>query len=131
MAGRAVGYVRVSRGDEVAENQELKIREYCRSRGLDLLGVFRDEAVSGAVPCREREGFKAMLKFIEDNGVEHVVFLDITRLGRDMADNVSVIEELKKRGLTLHFVNQEFLNSINDPLFEKTTTSNILVVRRV
>ena len=116
---RAVGYIRVSREDEVVENQEIRIREYCSRKGLELVGFFKDEAVSGAVPCLEREGFKAMLKFVEDNGVRHIVFLDITRLGRDMADNVAVMQELKRRGLTLHFVNQEFLNSINDPAFEK------------
>lgn len=114
-----MGYVRVSREDEVAENQEIKIREYCDRKGLEVVGFFKDEAVSGAVPCFEREGFRAMMKFVEDNGIGHIVFLDITRLGRDMADNVAVIRELRRRGLTLHFVNQEFLNSINDPAFEK------------
>ena len=117
---RAVAYMRVSKEEEELENQRMKINEYAQKNGFSDVLFFSDEDVSGAVPCFDRKGFQEMLNFLRNNTeIKDIIFLDMTRLGRNMEDNLNVIKKLREDGYKLHFINQPFLSMINDPSFEK------------
>lgn len=105
---RAVGYVRVSTGDQTDSGlgltaQEERIRAYCTAAGLNLVAVVRDEGVSGSVPLHQRPGGQALERAIT-NGVGHVVALKLDRLFRDAEDALHQTRTWAERGIAMHLV---------------------------
>ncbi len=120
---RAVGYVRISQEDETPENQKLAIEKWAREHGLVIVGYFVDEAVSGAVPPRDRPKYKAMLEFTRDNQIKNIVFYDVSRLGRNLEETLYELKRLLEEGFNIYFVYPDFLNQINDPMMKKFVIS--------
>ena len=110
----AVGYARVSTEAEDVENQVKAIEEYAKASGIELIGVFKDIGVTGAMPAMEREGFKAMLNALANMPmVKAVIIYDISRLGRDMMDVIETYRHLTERlGLSVMFVKHPELNVV-------------------
>jgi site-specific DNA recombinase len=106
---KAVGYVRVS-SDEQAdsglslEHQETRIRHYSASAGLELVGIIRDEAVSGGKSLASRKGGAALLAMLADGSACHVVALKLDRLFRDAADALNQTAAWDKEGVGLHLI---------------------------
>ena len=100
---RAVIYARVSVASEDIDNQVETIRNWAGSNGYEVAGVFKDEAMSGASSPLEREAFRSMLKFCEDNGVRTILMLDLSRLGRSLPEAASAIKELYDKGYRIVF----------------------------
>ncbi len=95
-----IGYVRVSRVEENPENQMQAIRRFV---GEDKeIHFFVDIGVSGAVPAKKRRGFAEMLKFVhevrqmDDEEEINLYVYEISRIGRDMLDTVTMIRKLEK-----------------------------------
>jgi len=95
-----IGYVRVSIAEEKPENQMQAIRRFV---GADKdVKFFVDIGVSGVIPAKKRKGFAEMLKFIHEvrqqNGEEEInlYVYEISRIGRDMLDTVTMIRKLEK-----------------------------------
>ena len=120
---KAVGYIRVSQEDEKPENQRIQILEWARRNSFDVVGFFVDEAVSGATPPRERPQYKAMLEFCKNNGVNNIIFYDISRLGRNLEETLYELKTLLEEGYNTYFVYPDFLNQINDPMMKKFVVS--------
>ncbi len=120
---KAAAYIRISQEDETPENQRLAILEWASRQGLEVAGFFIDEAVSGAVPPRERPKYRAMLEFCRDNGVRNVIFYDISRLGRNLEETLYELKRLLEEGFNVYFVYPDFLNQINDPMMKKFVIS--------
>jgi len=95
-----VGYVRVSRVEENPENQMQAIRRFV-GEGKEI-HFFVDVGVSGAIPAKRRKGFAEMLRFIHEirqrNKEEEInlYVYEISRIGRDMLDTVTMIRKLEK-----------------------------------
>jgi len=95
-----IGYARVSRSDEIVENQIQAIKRFV---GEDKeIHFFVDVGVSGAIPAKRRKGFAEMLKFIHEirqQSKEEEINLyvyEISRIGRDMLDTVTMIRKFEK-----------------------------------
>ena len=95
-----VGYVRVSRVEENPENQMRAIKRFV---GEDKeIRFFVDVGVSGAIPAKRRKGFAEMLKFIHEvrrqneNEEINLYVYEISRIGRDMLDTVTMIRKLER-----------------------------------
>lgn len=106
---RAIGYVRVSTEEQAAEGvsleaQEARVRAYCAMRGLDLVEVVVDAAVSGGKPLHTREGGARVLRAVERREVAAVVALKLDRLFRDCADCLEVTRQWDRRDVALHLV---------------------------
>ena len=113
-----IGYVRVSRAEERPENQMLAIRRFIGEN--TQIRFFTDIGVSGAVPARKRKGFRQMLRFIfeirqQNNDEEINLYVyEISRIGRDMFDTVTMIRKLEKDfGVRVFSVSEkeQFLNT--------------------
>ena len=95
-----IGYARVSRSDEIVENQIQAIKRFV---GEDKeIHFFVDVGVSGAIPAKRRKGFAEMLKFIheirqvsKEEEINLYVY-EISRIGRDMLDTVTMIRKFEK-----------------------------------
>ena len=87
-----VGYARVSKNDEVIENQVRILIE----AGIEKEHIFTDDGISGIVSPMERVGFKKMIEFVKKNEVSTVYFYELSRVSRDLTDLLNIIRELDR-----------------------------------
>lgn len=90
-----IGYVRVSREDQNAENQIQVLLD----EGLHRDAVYVDH-ISGISPMQEREGFAKMMQFIQVHHGEPITLyvFEISRLGRSFLDTLSMVRTLEESG---------------------------------
>lgn len=80
-------YIRLSREDgdkqesESIGNQRKIMQRYIRENGLNLIGEYVDDGVSGTT--FDRPGFNQMIRDIENRKINMVITKDLSRLGRD------------------------------------------------
>jgi putative DNA-invertase from lambdoid prophage Rac len=101
---RAFGYVRVSSTRQVNEGESLAvqselIKAICVVEGLELVEIFVEEGVSGSKPLHERREGARLLSVVGRDDV--VVALKLDRMFRNVADAVTALASLKKRGVGL------------------------------
>lgn len=110
-----MGYARVSVRGEDVEVQVKAIEDYARGHGFELVGVFKDEAVTGASDPFKREAFKAMYKYCVDNGVKAILIYDLTRLGRSLVSAIEALKRLLEEGFQVYFIRHNVKADLNDP----------------
>lgn len=119
---KAVIYCRVSSDKQVRhghglDGQEARCAVYARERNLDVVKVFRDEAISGRV--ENRPAFNELIDFIEASEDGYVVIIDdLNRLARDVVVSRALKLLIKGSGSTLACVNFEFEDSPENEYFE-------------
>jgi len=123
-----VAYIRISRENENLENQKLALLEFAKQNGLEIKAFFVDKDVSGVIPPREREGYKSMLKYCEDNNVKIILFYDISRLARNVEEGLKEIIRLEEEGYTIYTTDRlfELLNQIQYKSLRKLILSSFL-----
>jgi DNA invertase Pin-like site-specific DNA recombinase len=103
-AGRTVGYCRVSTDSQAEDGQSLEVQRrqlegWAMQRGASLDQVAVEVGVSGAVPFNERpEGGKFWAELRKG---DTLVAAKLDRMFRSASDCLSVVEELKRRGVSL------------------------------
>lgn len=109
MTGSAIGYIRVSTGDQ-AENgvsldaQRDRIKAYATANELTLVDIVEDAAISGATPLSRRPGGETLGDLIKEHGAQHVIALKLDRLFRDAVDALSQTKQWEKNGIGLHLI---------------------------
>lgn len=109
MNKKAIGYGRVSTGDQAnhgisLEAQEESIRKYCEVRGLELVDVILEEGVSGGIHLSQRRKGKILLERMENEGIGNFVAVKLDRAFRSAIDALSQMEKFDKQGITAHFL---------------------------
>ena len=107
-SGRLIGYARVSTDDQTPALQLDALRR------AGVTEVFEDRGVSGTV--RDRPGLRRALAALQADDVLVVWKLD--RLGRSLADLITLITGLKERGCGFR--------SLSDPI-DTTTAGGMMV----
>lgn len=107
-ACRAVGYLRVSTDEQVAEGvslaaQEAAIRAYASLRGFDLVDVVIDAGVSGSKALAKRAGGQRLLDVLRRERVA-VISFKLDRIFRNARDCLAVTADWDRRGVALHLV---------------------------
>jgi DNA invertase Pin-like site-specific DNA recombinase len=102
----AVAYCRVSteeqaRGGVSLDAQAERLEAYCRSAGLHLVELVKEEGVSGAKRLDTRPGGKQLLPLVNWGKVQHIVALKLDRLFRDAQDALYQMGRFR-RGLASH-----------------------------
>lgn len=123
---RAVAYLRVSQEDENPENQKMKILEFAKTRGLEVVGLFADVDVSGTIPPRQRQQYRVMLEFCKLNGVNTIIFYDLSRLSRGVEEGLEELRRLAEEGFNFYFAGMDFLNYDIEPLMKKKIIMDFL-----
>lgn len=100
---QAVSYLRVSSVGQVAGDgfprQREAIQTYAERNGIQIVGEFRDEGVSGTTEHADREGFTALLERIAGNCVRVVLVERSDRLARDLLVQETLLNSLMKLGV--------------------------------
>jgi site-specific DNA recombinase len=84
------------------------------ARSLDEAHVFRDEGYSGA--RLDRPGLDALRDAVRDGAVEHIAVLSPDRLARRYAYQVLLLEEFRKAGCQVTFLQHPISDDPNDQL---------------
>jgi len=104
---KVAAYVRVStENDEQTSSYELQVNDFTdrinANPNWEFAGIYSDEGISGT----ELSHRKGMLQMIEDaraGKIQHILAKSIARFARNVVDCLSVIDELKKYGVGVHF----------------------------
>lgn len=104
---RAVGYCRVSTAEQVQgyglDVQRQRVLDFARDEGYELVGIYDDPAVRGALPLYEREGLTEALNVVREREadpfpVEALIVARFDRLGRDALESLLAEREFGKFG---------------------------------
>jgi site-specific DNA recombinase len=100
----ALLYIRVSTPEQADQvhnlpTQTRKVEDRCKSDGLPVLKTFVD---AESARTDERPQFQAMLEYCRNHRgkVTHVVFADLSRLARNIADQAITLAKFEKLGIT-------------------------------
>lgn len=101
---RLVGYGRVSTDDQAlsADNQRQMLAAYAAKQGLELIGPFIDEAISGGKPIRHRPQGSAMVDVLRPG--DRIVITKLDRGFRDTIDALQTVRDLREQGVEVIFL---------------------------
>jgi DNA invertase Pin-like site-specific DNA recombinase len=92
----AVGYVRVSTGEQTVLNQRMAIDRWASEKGFYIIYYFEDSAISGKIPATQRNAFKDMLEFLVQEKVDAVLVYELSRVGRTFWDTLDAIKAIER-----------------------------------
>lgn len=104
---KAVAYMRTSSSTNVGEGKDSEPRQraaiaaYAAAAGYEIVAWFYDAAVRGADSIDSRDGFVAMLEYIEVSGVRTIIVETANRFARDLMVQEVGFDMLRKAGITL------------------------------
>lgn len=93
---KAIGYVRVSSEEQAREGvslaaQRAQVRDFCKGRRWELVGVFADEGLSGK--GLDRAGLAEARRALEEHRATVLVVTKLDRLSRSVRDIFALVEE--------------------------------------
>ena len=100
----AVIYARVSSTGErqSTARQVADLTDYASRNGLEVVGVY-EEHISGAKRNEERAVLTECIEYAVTNGVEVVLFSELSRCGRAVWEVLDTIRTLKDNGINAYF----------------------------
>jgi DNA invertase Pin-like site-specific DNA recombinase len=104
MKKQGVSYVRVSRKDQVVENQLIQIRNYCEREGIEITEQYIDSGFSGK--DSNRPAFNRLMEDVRAGKVKLVVFSKVDRIGRSVKHLCDVLQEFRNRKIEVVFTSQ-------------------------
>ena len=101
---KAVIYARVSSTGErqSPSRQVADLTDYANRNGLEVVGVY-EEHISGAKRNEERAVLAECINYAVTNGVEVVLFSELSRCGRAVWEVLDTIRTLKDNGINAYF----------------------------
>ncbi len=104
---KAIGYVRCSTQEQSdsglgLEAQRKRIRAYATLKGLRLVDIIEDAAVSGGKPLASRDGGARLLEVLRQRRADSVVMLKLDRGFRNAGDCLTTVEQWERKGIALH-----------------------------
>ena len=104
---RVFGYSRVSTSEQADSGSSLatqrqQIAGYAMIKGWSVDEHFVEEGVSGSMPLADRPEGKRLLSMLGEGDV--IVSAKLDRAFRSAADALTVLEELKAQGVSLHLI---------------------------
>lgn len=102
---KVVILARVSTDKQEYNRQVVELTDYCGTKmGWDVAKVFTNK-VSGTKKNEDRSEIMEMLAYIEENKIDKVCVLEISRLGRNTLEALKVIELLNEKKICLFIKN--------------------------
>ncbi len=112
---RAVIYARFSSDRQSEDSIHAQVRaceEYAKQKGIRIIGVYKDEAISGRETKTElRREYQRMLRDLKKHTFDAILIHKYDRVARSLSEHVNLETKLKKEGIELIAVGQNFGNS--------------------
>jgi len=100
---KAVSYLRVSGKGQVdgggLPRQRATVAKYAKGHGLELVGEYTDEGVSGKRELEDRPGLADLFVRLRSNGVRVVVIERADRLARDLVVSEVILRQFRGLGV--------------------------------
>lgn len=112
-------YTRVSTQDQSTSRQ---VNDLKGVEGFDVVKVFSEKVSGFSKKIEERKQLQAMLRYIEENKVEAIMIHEISRLGRNTHETLTLLKQLEEKRIRLYIHNLNItLNAGNaaDDIFSK------------
>jgi len=97
---KAVSYLRVSGASQVdgdgLPRQRAKVAEYAKQAGVELVGEYTDEGVSGKRELEDRPGLSDLFVRLRSNGVRLVIVERADRLARDLVVSEVILRQFRE-----------------------------------
>lgn len=107
----AVSYARISTkskdGKQSVESQEPVIVDYCTRNRLKLVRQYNEE-ISGTKKYEQRPVLNELFEFIFEHNHKNLVVVELSRLGRNIADIINIGEILQEHKVCIHFIKEGF-----------------------
>ena len=98
---RAVIYTRTSTRQQRTDIQLDALNEMVERSGWDLVDTIEDIGVSGSRRGETRSGMKKLMMMVRQRECDVVLVYSVDRIGRNMGDVISLVDELDSRGVAL------------------------------
>lgn len=128
---KAVAYLRVSTQEQSLERQYEDIEKFASIKNLTLVKTFADKISATKTKTDERFGFNEMKKYLQlHEDVKNILFLEISRLGRNNSDIQNVVKHYTEKGVNIHIkdLNISTLDDYGKQSFASEIMINLLGV---
>jgi len=98
---RAVIYTRTSTRQQRTDIQLEALNMMVERSGWDLIDTIEDIGVSGGKRGKTRDGMKKLMMMVRQRECDVVLVYSVDRIGRNMGDVISIVDELDSRGVGL------------------------------
>ena len=103
----AIIYARVSTSSQDTARQIADLQAYAEKNGLKVEGIF-EEKISGAKKNSERSALCSAFEYAKNNGVEVILFSEVSRLGRNTMEVLESVKTLADNGINAYFAKENF-----------------------
>ena len=122
---KAVIYARYSSNNQTEDSIHAQVRaceEYATQQGIKIVGIYKDEAVSGRESKTElRRDYQRMLREVKKHSFDIILVHKYDRVARSIAEHVNLEVRLQTEGIKLIAVGQDFGNSTESKLMKSIT----------
>ena len=128
---KSVIYTRVSNSDQTTQRQ---VNDLKKADGFQVLKVFSENISGFSKSISERSGLQSMLQFVEANEVKCILISEISRLGRNTHETLTLIKDLEGKGICLHIQNLGLTlgaDSEKDRIFNKLIVTILSDIARL
>ena len=106
---KAIGYIRVSTDEQAKEgvsleNQEQKIRDYCKLKDFEILEIIQDAGISAK--NLRRPGAQKVIEMAQDRIIDAVVVYKLDRMFRSTVDALETTRLFDKLGVSFHSIEE-------------------------
>ena len=98
---RVAIYLRVSTSKQETSNQRCELEAVAARSGWQIVKVYEDAGISGAMGRDERPGLDAMMKAVNSKEFDMVAAWSVDRLGQSLTDLLSILQGLHDKGVDL------------------------------
>lgn len=112
-----IGYARLSRDDlrkkyTSIENQKDIIRKYAKTHDMIIDKIYEDDGYSGYT--MDRPDFNEIMHLVDENLVDVLLVKDLSRLGRHNGGVLLVLERLRKHGVRVIMIDDNYDSDVDD-----------------
>lgn len=106
-------YLRVSTASQTVENQEKQLKQFAKSRGWEIVRIYKDEGWSG--DSKSRPAFTEMIDAAHKREFDTILVFQLSRFGRSMSEVIKNITELKSSGVAVYSYSENLSTAEDSP----------------
>lgn len=100
-------YARVSSLSQNTSRQIADLQTYAKNNGLEVVKIF-EEKISGAKKNSERSELCRCFEYAKNNGINMILFSEVSRLGRNTMEVLESVKTLADSGINAFFQKENF-----------------------
>ncbi|MFT2010643.1 recombinase family protein [Pontibacter sp. 13R65] len=108
----AVIYLRVSTETQFVNRQ---MNDLKKVEGFTVIKAFSEKISGFSKKMEERKQLQAMLRYVEENGIDAIMVHEISRLGRNTHETLTLLKRLEEKGTQLYIHNLNITLNAGNP----------------